>query len=215
MVKGITTLPKRKMFPAGVLLPSESEIFTAQLEANLSQGPKKKGRSNPEHTQQALFAEKLRRDNFKKPLFHPQSTAHRESIAMHQDLRNLQSVTDKLQAMLHGLSNAPQIRHKFLNRKKQLLLRDRRLALARSDGGPPYSAEDIFGDDDPPALISPLFSEMGEIPGPRRSTASRLNPGRMADRGEGLLSVASAQQVARLQAAQPKAPPGYIQVRRG
>jgi hypothetical protein len=107
MTKGITTLPTYKMFPAGVLLPSESEIYTAQLEANLSQG--KKGRSNPEHTQQALFAEKLRRDNTKKPDFHPHPTAHRESISAHQDLRNLRSVTDKLQDVLKGISNAPQI----------------------------------------------------------------------------------------------------------
>jgi hypothetical protein len=98
------------MFPASVLLPSEGEIFTAQLEANLSQGAKKgQQRSKPEHTQQALFAEKLRRDNYKKPLFHPHTTAHRESIAAHQELRTLRSVTDKLQVVLEGISKASQI----------------------------------------------------------------------------------------------------------
>jgi hypothetical protein len=121
MVKGITTLPKRKMFPASVLLPNESEIYSRLLEANLSQGPKGRGRSRPEHTQQALFAEKLRRDNFKKPLFHPHPTAHREGIAAHQELRTLRSVTDKLQDMLRGITQAPQIQKATIANVSQAL----------------------------------------------------------------------------------------------
>jgi hypothetical protein len=210
MVKGITTLPKRKMFPASVLLPSESEIYSTLLEANLSQGPKGRQRSNPEHTQQALFAEKLRRDNFKKPQFHPHPTAHREGIAAHQELRNLRSVTDKLQDMLNGLTNAPQIRHKFLNRK-QSMLRNRRLALARSVGHAPteYDAQSLF--DNP---LSPTFSDMGEVPAAtHRSHEARMNPARMADRMEGNIVARSAQQQAAAKAGPSKAPSNAIGAR--
>jgi hypothetical protein len=203
MAKGITTLPKRKMFPASVLLPSESEIYSTLLEANLSQGPKGRQRSNPEHTQQALFAEKLRRDNFKKPQFHPHPTAHREGIAAHQELRNLRSVTDKLEDMLKGLSTAPQIRHRFLkHRNREMMLRNRRFALARSAYAP-TEVQSIAGDNP----FSPIFSEMEEVPGPRRSVASKLDPARTADRREAAIVVGSAQQQARLLAASAKAAP--------
>jgi hypothetical protein len=140
-VKGITTLPKRKMFPASVLAPSESEIYSKLLEANASQGQR---RSNPEHTQQALFAEKLRRDNYKKPEFHPHPTAHREGIAAHQELRNLRSVTDKLQEVLKGLSNAPQIQQTTIasikdsmkdNLMKDIFLKRRNKNLVRTNVG--------------------------------------------------------------------------------